>query len=164
MQSQDPNVGIIKEIRDCIQFLMTVQIFFAAFVYTYFKTIGSNDLISNTNSLFWGFGVAFCIMNYLWVGMADEVRAKLLDWVRFLISLNIACFVLPIIIFLATVKAPVSGFPVLLFYISFEGCIWIPMATFVILMGILYWEGFRVILENWSKIVERIHGRGKSTK
>lgn len=120
---------LIQEIRDRIQFLITVEIFFSTVVYVFYKTIGSSDILANNNALFWGIGVAFCIVNYLMIGAVDEAFKKTLTLIKWSVSLNIACFILPMILLVFIAKNPVSAYYKIPFVISLYGAIWIPVAT-----------------------------------
>ncbi len=138
----DSTVGsneLIKEIRDRIQFLITVQIFFATMTYAFYKSIGSEEALANNNMLFWGIGVAFCLINYLTIGRGEEVAEKALRWIRNSISLNIGLFITPILLFALIVKNPVPGYYKWPFIISFNGSIWMPIATFLLISISLAW-------------------------
>ena len=149
VENQDYNIGLIKEVRDRIQFLIMIGIFFSTFIYTFYKAIGSNEVIANTNALFWGLGVAFCIINYLLVGTVQDIKRKVLTWVRGSISINIALFILPTILLFLLVKNPISEYFAWPFVISLYGCVLMPFITFLLLLGIMYWQEFRWYLEKW---------------
>jgi hypothetical protein len=134
---------IIEEIRDRIQFLTTVEIFFSAFLALFFKTVGSSESISNDVALIWGVGVAISIINYLAVGNIVEPKQEQLAAVRLLISLNLLLFV-PLFVLLTTVsKTPLPGYFISPFQISFWGTLVLPILTFAAIVGIQYWQGFR---------------------
>jgi hypothetical protein len=150
-QTNKNNQQIIRDIRDRIQFLVTVEIFFSTIIYLFFKVIGSDEIISNSNALFWGVGVSFCILNYLLVGTIEEPKRNLLTLVRGSISLNFAFFILPIMLLVVVVKNPLPGYYLWPFQISLWGAIVMPFVTFLLILGIQYWQGFRWALERLSK-------------
>lgn len=151
MENQNPNAELIKEIRDRIQFLVTVEIFFSAFIYTFYKVVGSSELVSNTNSLFWAIGVGFCILTYLMVGIASELGKNILRWVRNLISTNIACFAPLFVLMTVNIKGPLPGYYHWPFIISLIGALWLPIATFFVLCFVLDFRSIGWIREIYRK-------------
>lgn len=138
---------IITEIRTRIQFLVTIEIFFSTLIYTFFKIAGSEEIISSTNALIWGIGVAFCILNYLSLGIVEKPKRVQLVSVRFLVSFNILLFVLPILLLVAVTKSPLPDYYIWPFKISFLGTLVMPFLTFLVILGIQYWQEFRLFLE-----------------
>lgn len=131
---------IIRDIKDKIQFLVTIQIFFAAIVYQFFKVIGNDDIISNKQALAWGIGVAACIVNYLLVGTIDELKAYLLKVIRFLISLNLLFFILPLILLVILPQGPVPGYYRWPFLVCFYGTLVMPLITFLLIALAIDWH------------------------
>lgn len=130
---------LIKEIRDRIQFLVTAEIFFSTLIYVFYKTIGSNEIIANNNALFWGIGVAFCMINYLIIGAGEEFNKKVLLWIRNVVSLNIFLFILPMLVLVLVAHQPLPDYYKWIFSISLGGSIWMPIATFLFIGGVIIW-------------------------
>jgi hypothetical protein len=126
---------LIREIRTRIQFLITVQIFFASMIYAFYKSTGGSEVLANNNTLFWGIGIAFCLINYLLIGWGDELSEGTLGWIRNSVSLSIALFILPIFLFALLVGRELPGYYQWFFLASFAGSIWMPVATFVLILG-----------------------------
>ncbi len=141
------NKELISEIRNRIQFLVTVEIFFLSFLLLFSEFIGSNELISSGNALFFGVGIAFCILSYLWVGMIEELKRSQLIWVRGFVSLNLFFFPLLFVIIALVSHQTLPGYWKWLFEISFLGVLVLPILTFLTILGIQYWQGFRWFLE-----------------
>lgn len=135
MESQ--NKDLIKEIRDRIQFLVTAEIFFSTIIYTFYKIIGSDEILANNNTIFWGIGVAFCIINYLIIGFTKKATTRMLGWIRYAVSLNIGLFILPMILIALIIREPVSEYYKWPFIISFTGSIWMPIITFFLIIVVI---------------------------
>ncbi|RJQ28055.1 hypothetical protein C4565_04170 [Candidatus Parcubacteria bacterium] len=147
-------VDFIKEIRSKIQFLVTVQIFFSGVMYAFYDAIGSEVIKDGTNTLFWGIGVAFCLINYLMIGILEESKERMFRWINISISINIACFILPFVILALVVRNPLPSFYNWPFIISFGGAIWMPIVTFSTIIGASYWNIFlwiNKLLKNITK-------------
>lgn len=130
---------VVSDIRNHIQFLVTVEIFFSSIVFGFYKAIGSNDIISQNQSLVWGIGVGFCILNYLIVGLEKGFNKNLLIWVRRSIFVNLACFIITIIIFILVQYKPLPSYVSWPFIISLQGSLWIPTLTFLLIISAFYW-------------------------
>ena len=146
---------LISEIRSRIEFLVAIAIFFLAFVYFFYRAIGSDDTVSNSVPLTWGIGVAFCILNYLFVGFASVLKEKALVWIRHIVSLNIFSFVPPIIILALMTKNPLPGYCEWPLIISLEGTLWIPIVTFILILYIMDWKIFCEIYSSTKKLFKR---------
>ncbi|MEK7612269.1 MAG: hypothetical protein AAB407_02930 [Patescibacteria group bacterium] len=120
---------IIKDIKDRIQFLVTIEIFFLTLTYSFFRSVGSDELVSNKNAFAWGIGVAFCIVNYLLIGNFTEFKSSFLKKICWTISANIFFFIIPILIFASAMSNPLPSYYNLPFYLSLTGTLWMPIIT-----------------------------------
>jgi hypothetical protein len=124
---------ITKDIKDRIQFLVTIQIFFASIVYGFYKSFESSELLSNNNASTWGIGVAFCILNYLLIGLLRDKQEHWGKWIKWSVSLNILLFFVPIIVLISTQHEAISGYWELPFKISLWGTLPMPLLTFLLI-------------------------------
>jgi len=124
---------MIKEIRERIQFLVTIYIFFSTIVYGFYKSIGSNELLSNSNSLVMGIGVILCIINYLIVSNIEEHNESL-KWIKNLISINLMVFIIPITVFIITPQKELPGYYEWPFKISLWSTFWLPVVICVVIL------------------------------
>lgn len=131
---------IISEIRTRIQLLITVGIFFLTFLLLFYKAIGSDEITSGVTASVWGIGVAFSIINYFIIGIADKVKVQTLVWIRRLVSINALLFVLPIIILALVLNDPLPGYYLWPFMICLVGIIFVPIVTFFIIAGMACWQ------------------------
>ena len=123
---------LVKDIKDKIQFLVTIEIFFPALMYGILKATGTNEVISSSNASAWGLGVAFCIANYLFI---EEIRGeKTLKVIRSFLYSNLICFI-PIIVSIVSVQHnPLSEIYIWPFTIGLHGSLWLPIVTFTLLI------------------------------
>lgn len=123
---------LIKDIKDKLQFLVTVEIFYSALIYGFFKAAGSNEIISNFNASIWAISVALCIGAYITI---EELRErKLLLLVRSFLYASFICFI-PLFILTSYIinalqpgASALSGFAwYWIFIISLTGSLWLPI-------------------------------------
>ena|ERR1051325_1145769 len=136
------NKEIISEIRNHLQFLVTVEIFFSTLIHDFSKVMGSTDAISQDRSLVWGIGVGFCILNYILIGPCKEFDKNLLNWIKGSIFLGLAFFITPIIVTILVQHSPVPAYFKLPFTISILGSIWMPIVTFALIITASYLVDF----------------------
>ncbi|PIT93384.1 MAG: hypothetical protein COU06_00225 [Candidatus Harrisonbacteria bacterium CG10_big_fil_rev_8_21_14_0_10_38_8] len=89
-------------VRNHIQFLVTIQIFFVAVLYSFYRSIDSSEVVANNVGNNWGVGVAFCILSYLLVSFLSEKNVKFFAWIQGLLAINLLAFIFPIIIVIVT--------------------------------------------------------------
>ena len=83
---------IVKEIKDRIQFLATVEIFFLNFLYDYFKIGGIDDLNSKKASLAFALAIVETIVSYVFVDRVNNASRKQMIFLRRTLSLNLILF------------------------------------------------------------------------
>ncbi|MFH1193045.1 MAG: hypothetical protein V1656_01885 [Candidatus Jorgensenbacteria bacterium] len=142
---------IIQEIRSRIQFLVTIEIFFIAFLQLYSKVSGSETAVMNNNALVWVIGVAFCIVNYLVIGGSDELKPRQLLSIKNVVSLNIFLFAPLVVLFVMVTRNSFPAYYEWPFKISLWGTLWLPIATFFPIFSVQSWQTLRSIFEFLKK-------------
>lgn len=129
-------MDLVKDIKDRLQFFVTIEIFFSGLIFSFYKAIGVDDLVSNKNISMFAIGIIFPIVSYLLVGGLEKSKEKrILAWIRNSITLNLVLFILPIIVLASTVHEDLPGWYEWPFKVSFYGMLYMPMVTsFMIFM------------------------------
>lgn len=94
-------MNLIKDIKDRIQFLVTVDLFFLTLM---------SDLVSRKSSLAWGIAVALSIVNYLLIERVKKTDQKSIRGIRLLVDINLFYFVFPIILLIMVQGNPLPGY------------------------------------------------------
>ena len=117
---------LVRDIREKIQFLVAVEIFFSTLIYSFFRYVGSTENISNEQVAAWAVGVAATALVYLLIPiLSKELFLKI---VAGLVSVGIVCFIISI--FIVAMILGKNSLPISLewpFKISLYGSLWIPL-------------------------------------
>ncbi len=129
---------LAKDIKEKIQFLVTVEIFFFAFIYGFFKATGVNETMSNSNASIWAIGIALSVASYLIISKVTTRR--IFGLVQVSIDVNIVCLILVMIITALVQHKPLPGYYYWPYVISIWGSGLVPIITFSIVSIVVIFQ------------------------
>jgi hypothetical protein len=135
------NKELINEIRDRIQFLITIYILFSTVVYGFYKSIGSDEPLSNSNAFTLTVGVSCYIVIYLVVGNFAQVESRLMKGLKSFINVNLFFLVLPLLVLPSALHNSLPGYYEWPFRISLWGTLWLPILVLAVVMLLWGWHG-----------------------
>ncbi len=124
------NKELISEIRNRIQFLVTIAIFFSGVLYYFFNVFDKNN--ASRIALQYALIVIFYLLSYFFFELfKNKINKTFLAFINVLTLLGVVVFIIPIF-YLGVLKNELSGFiDIILFNISIWGLFIIPALIFL---------------------------------
>ena len=141
---------LIGDVREKIQFLITVAIFYAAFVAGYLELLKPDKVEILKHYSIFAMGVGLYVLLYLFLDVVREKRILL--WVKGLVCANIVCLALLVTTTAFDQFSPIFGLNLLLFKISLVVASWLPWVLFI---GMFIYTGY-IFIDLFSKKGKRI--------
>ena len=139
VQSQNNHRNLIAEIRNRIQFLVMIAIFFSGLLYNFFNVYDKTK--SNNVALSYGMLVALYLIVYLLFEIRkNKINADWLERINILTLVGVGMFLIPIIFVSSAEKIPNSSILLILYWLSLHGLLIVPLLLIIIILWSLMFK------------------------